>query len=245
SGNPARGRAIFGSAAAGGANCVACHSGAKWTTSRVTYDPADVNPVPGTDTGIVNIADPLAVFLNGFNSAAGAGRAREVPAPPGAAERLRIEHVVGTFTATNPIEVRHTALSAVNGVAPALTVVNAFGGDGFNTPSLLGVGDGAPYFRNGAAATLEEAFGIGADPNFLPAAQAHWRAGTGGDPNILDSDPSAVTDVISFLRTIDDSTTPFPAADLAPDDPTFADAGALCDCEKDPPAGTPALDCRP
>jgi hypothetical protein len=24
----------------------------------------------------------------------------------------------------------------------------------------------------------------------------------------------------------------------------FADAGALCDCEKDPPLGTPALDCR-
>jgi hypothetical protein len=186
------------------------------------------------------------VFLNGFNSAAGAGRACEVPAPPGATERLRIVHTVGTFSATNPLEVRHpTALSPVNTVAPTLTVVNAFGGDGFNTPSLLGVGDGAPYFRNGAAQTLEEAFGIGTDPNFLPAAQAHWRAGTGGDPNILDSDPSAVTDVISFLRTIDDNTPPFPAADLAPNDPTFSDAGALCDCEKDSPLGTPALDCRP
>jgi len=245
SGNPTRGRDIFGAAAPGGANCVGCHSGAKWTTSRVTYDPADVNPVPGTDTGIVNIADPLGVFLNGFNSAAGLGRACEVPAPPGAVERLRIARVVGTFTATNPIEVRHpTALSPVNTVAPALTVVGSFGGDGFNTPSLLGVGDGAPYFRNGAAQTLEEVFGIGTDPNVLAAAQAHWRAGTGGDPNVLDSDPSAVTDVISFLRTIDDNTPAFPAADLAPDDPTFADAGALCDCEKDPPLGTPALDCR-
>ena len=153
--------------------------------------------------------------------------------------------VVGTFTATNPLEVRHAAISPINTVAPALTVLAAFGGDGFNAPSLLGVGDGAPYFRNGAAQTLEEAFGIGTDPNVLPAAQAHWRAGTGGDPNILDTDPSAVTDVISFLRTIDDSTPPFPAADLAPDDPTFADAGALCDCQKDPPLGTPALDCRP
>jgi YVTN family beta-propeller protein len=245
SGNPTRGREIFGAAAPGGANCVACHSGAKWTTSRVTYDPVDVNPVPGTDTGIVNIADPLGVFLNGFNSAAGLGRACEVPAPPGASERLRIEHVVGTFTATNPLELRHGAISPLNTVAPALTVAAAFGGDGFNTPSLLGVGDGAPYFRNGAAQTLEEAFGVGTDPNFLPAAQAHWRAGTGGAANILDTDPSAVTDVISFLRTIDDNTPPFPAADLAPDDPTFADAGALCDCEKDTPVGTPALDCRP
>ena len=166
----------------GGANCVACHSGAKWTTSRVTYDPVDVNPVPGTDTGIVNIADPLGVFLNGFNSAAGAGRACEVPAPPGAVERLRIVRVVGTFTATNPIEVRHATPSAPSTPWRRRSPSSAaFGGDGFNTPSLLGVFDSAPYFRNGAAQTLEEAFGIGTDPNFLPAAQAHWRAGTGGD----------------------------------------------------------------
>ena len=245
SGNPSRGRDIFGSAAPGGANCIACHSGAKWTTSRVTFDPVDVNPVPGTDTGIVNIADPLAVFLNGFNSAAGLGRACEVPAPVGATQRLRIERQVGTFTATNPLELRHGAISPLNTVAPALTVVAAFGGDGFNTPTLLGIGDTAPYFRNGAAQTLEEVFGIGTDPNILLAAQKHWRAGTSGNPNVLDSDPTAVTDVISFLRTIDDNTPPFPAADLAPNDPTFADAGALCDCEKDPPVGTPALDCRP
>src|SRR5262245_3754674 len=245
SGNPNRGRVLFGATAPDGANCVACHSGNKWTTSRVTYDPVDVNPVPGTDTGIVNLADPLSVFLNGFNSAAGAGRACEVPAPPGAAERLRILRQVGTFTATNPIEVRHGALSPINTVAPALAVAAAFGGDGFNTPSLLGIGDTAPYFRTGAAATLEEVFGIGTDPNLLPAAQAHWRAGTGGAANILDSDPTAVTDVISFLRTIDDNTPPFPAADLAPDDPAFADAAALCDCKKDPPVGTPVLDCKP
>src|SRR5262249_29526364 len=135
SGNPSRGRDIFGSAAPDGANCVACHSGAKWTTSRVTYDPIDVNPIPGTDTGIVNPADPGSVFLNGFTSTAGAGRACEVPPPPGATERLRIARQVGTFTATNPIEVRHpTALGPVNTVAPTLTVVNSFGADGFNTP---------------------------------------------------------------------------------------------------------------
>ncbi len=246
SGNPARGRDIFGAAAPDGANCVACHSGVKWTTSRVTYDPAEVNPVPGTDAGIVNLDDPGSVFLNGFNSAAGAGRACEVPAPAGGSERLRIARQVGTFTASNPIEVRHpTALSPVNTVAPMLTVVNSFGADGFNTPTLLGIFDSAPYFRAGQAATLEQAFGIGTDPNFLTAAQAHWRSGTGGAANILDSDATAVTDLISFLRTIDDNTPPFPAADLAPNDPVFADAAALCDCEKDPPLGTPALDCRP
>ena len=245
SGNVARGRDIFGSSAPGGANCVACHSGAKWTTSRVTYDPADVNPIPGTDTGIVNTPDAFSVFLNGFNSVAGAGRACEVPPPFGAAERLRIARQVGSFTPANPIEVRHGALSPINTVAPALTVAAAFGADGFNTPTLIGIFDTAPYFRAGAAATLEEAFGVGTDPNFLPAAQAHWRAGTSGTANVLDVDPSAVTDVIAFLRTIDDSTPSFPAADLAPNDPTFGDADQVCDCAKDTPVGTPALDCRP
>jgi YVTN family beta-propeller protein len=245
SGNPTRGREIFGVAAPDGANCVACHSGAKWTTSRVTYDPVDVNPIPGTDTGIVNTPDPFSVFLNGFNSMAGAGRACEVPAPPGAVERLRIARQVGTFTSSNPIEVRHAAISPVNGMAAALAAVAAFGGDGFNTPTLIGIFDTAPYFRHGAADTLEEAFGIGTDTNFLPAVQAHWRSGTAGVANVLDSDPSAVTDLIAFLRTIDDRTTPFPAADLAPDDPVFADAAALCDCQQAVPLGDPALDCAP
>ena len=113
SGNPSRGRDIFGAAAPGGANCVACHSGAKWTTSRVTYDPVDVNPVPGTDTGIVNIADPARrvperLQLRGRRRARLRGAARR----RGAAERLRITRQVGTFTATNPIEVRHPTRSA-------------------------------------------------------------------------------------------------------------------------------------
>ena len=82
-------------------------------------------------------------------------------------------------------------------------------------------------------------------PTSSPRSQAHWRAGTGGQANILDSDATAVTDLIAFLRTIDERTPPFPAADLAPDDPVFADATALCDCQKDPPLGTPALDCTP
>ena len=243
SGDPERGREIFGAAAPGGANCVACHSGAKWTTSRVTHDPVFVNPIPGTDTGIVNTPEFDSIFLNGFNSVAGAGRACEVPPPLGAVQRLRIMRQVGTFTPTEPIEVRHGALSPINTVAPALAVNPAFGADGFNAPSLIGVFDSAPYFRTGAAATLEEAFGVGTNPDFLPAAVAHWQAGTSGNPNVLDTDASAVTDLIAFLRTIDDRTPPFPAADLAPNDPTFGDAAALCECAQDPLVGT--LDCVP
>ena len=162
------GATMFGTAAPGGANCVACHSGGKWTVSRITYDPADVNPVPGTDTGIVNIrrdSDPMdRSFLNGFNSANGAGRVCEVPPPPGDnTERIRIVRQVGTFTATNPIEARSNAISPVNTVAPALTVAAAFGGEGFNPPTLLGVFDSAPYLHNGAVADPRALFGIGTD----------------------------------------------------------------------------------
>jgi hypothetical protein len=166
-----------------------------------------------------------------------------VPPPPGAVERLRIMRKVGTFKPVEPTELRHGALSAVNGTEPALTVAAAFGADGFNAPSLLGVFDTAPYFRTGQAQTLEEAFGVGTNPDFLPEAIAHWQAGTGGTPNVIDDDPSAVTDLIAFLRTIDDTTPPFPAADLAPDDPVFADASALCECAQNPVVGT--LDCAP
>src|SRR5262245_23207769 len=116
SGDPNHGRDIFGSGGPDWANCVACHSGPKWSTSRITYNPVDVNPVPGTDTGIVNTPDADSVFLNAFNSANGAGRVCEVPPPPGATERVRIVHQVGTFTASNPIEVRSGAISPINTV---------------------------------------------------------------------------------------------------------------------------------
>ncbi|MGH7786383.1 MAG: YncE family protein [Candidatus Binatia bacterium] len=260
-GNPTRGRTLFGSPAPAGANCVACHSGGKWSTSRITYDQSDVNPVPGTETGIVNIPPPdldgngtidaseakaVSVYLNAFNSANGAGRVCEVPPPPGVdTERIRIARQVGTFSATNPIEVRSNALSPVNTNLPMLTVAAAFGSDGFNTPTLLGIFDSAPYFRHGSAVTLAQVFGRGTDPNVLPAAQAHWRSGTSGMPNILDTDPSAVTDLLAFVGTIDSATPAFPPADRAPNDPVFADANAQCDCQKDVPLGTPAIDCLP
>jgi len=260
SADAARGRTVF-AGGAGGANCIACHSGSKWTVSRVTYDPSDVNPVPGTQTGVVNIppvdldhngsiddteAKAISVYLNGFNSAAGAGRICEVPPPPGVDnERIRIVRQVGTFTAANPIEARANAISPINTVAPALAVNAAFGGEGFSAPSLLGVFDTAPYLHNGAVPTLDALFGIGTDAALLPAVQAHWRAGTGGNPNILDTDSTAAAALIAFVKSIDERTTPFPAANLAPDDPTFADAAALCDCAKEPPLGTPAIDCRP
>ena len=63
---------------------------------------------------------------------------------------------VGTFDVASAIERK------VDGT-------QAQGIKGFNPPSLLSVGAGAPYFHQGAAATLEELF----DPRFA----AHHQAG--------------------------------------------------------------------
>ena len=132
-------------------------------------------------------------------------------------------------------------------MAPALTVAAAFGGDGFNAPSLLGVFDSAPYFHNGAVPTLEAGCSASAPtPAFLAAVRAHWRAGTGGDSNILDTDASAVTDLIAFVRTIDEqharrSRPPISLRTIRSSPTPRRSATA----QKDPPLGTPALDCRP
>ena len=258
-----RGRDIFGArrrAAPTASPATAAASGRPAASPTIT---ADVNPVPGTDTGIVNIppvdldsngtideteSKAISVFLNGFNSAAGAGRICEVPPPPGGnSERIRIVRQVGTFTAANPIEVRSNAISPVNTVAPALTVAAAFGGDGFNAPSLLGVFDSAPYFHNGAVADPRAAVRHRHRPDLPAGGPAHWRAGTGGNcqhprqrrerghrPDRLraariDEQHRRRSRPPIWRRTIRSSPTP----------PRSATA------QKDPPLGTPALDCRP
>jgi hypothetical protein len=58
---------------------------------------------------------------------------------------LKFLENVGTFNAANKIEIRQ------NGGAP-------LGAQGFNVPSLLGVGTNGPYFHNGAAQTLPFSF---------------------------------------------------------------------------------------
>jgi YVTN family beta-propeller protein len=119
-------------------NCASCHGGAKWTKSQVLYAN---NP--------------------GYTAAVAAGG---VPRDPGVAfeaaqiisyldldidpDPLRfLEPNIGAFDPANPIEIRQ------NG-APSL------GALGLNVPSLLGVGNNAPYFHNGLAQTLEQVFEI-------------------------------------------------------------------------------------
>jgi cytochrome c peroxidase len=76
----------------------------------------------------------------------------------------------------------------------------AQGVDGFNVPSLLNIGLGAPYLHNGAAETLEELL----DPN--GEYTGHLRAGN----QVFTPSAQELLDLVAFLRTIDDDTTTIP-----------------------------------
>lgn len=149
----------------GAANCVACHSGAKWTISKRFYTPGDIPNAATADmaaTSLGNISWNAA--LNGFPAAL-----FPVNAPPAnlmtdarmrfgaapAAEQIQcILRPVGTFNMApvdvGILEVRANMTTAAQG--------NADTGRGFNPPSLLGMQIGAPYFHAGNARTLEELF---------------------------------------------------------------------------------------
>ena len=98
---------------------------------------------------------------------------------------------VGTFDLTSDLERK------VDGT-------QAQGIKGFNPPSLLSVGAGAPYFHQGAAKTLEEVF----DPRFA----AHHQAGNvnflvnGGTTS---DEQTQIRQLVAFLKSIDGDTTPF------------------------------------
>jgi len=157
-------------------NCATCHGGPKWTKSQVIYanNPAldrDANavPIPGVfrDLGVANNGDQVISYFN------------ETVEPGSKANPLKFLEDIGTFFAGNAIEIRQ------NG-APSLGVL------GFNAPSLLGVGNSAPYFHNGAAQTLQEVF----DQHNLP--------GGGTIAGTISADDQ--TALLAFLKSIDGTT---------------------------------------
>jgi hypothetical protein len=161
-----RGQAVFGSA------CASCHGGQKWTKSQIFYhdnpaftqDPA-VGGVP-IDPGVTNAGAQIVSFtLSGLT--------------------LKYLEDVGTFIATDPLEIRGSGATAGQ---------PAFGGLGFNVPSLLGVGSHAPYLHNGAAQTLAQVFVL-------------HKLGAGTIATMLTSQQQA--DVLVFLNAIDGRTVPF------------------------------------
>ena len=127
--------------------CAACHGGAKWTKSRrrpcsrnnptFAEDPIGANFFAGVtpiDPG-VTAAGPQIVSV----TRDGKGT-------------LTFLDKVGTFNPANPLELRGAAAVA----GQSTQGFAAFGGLGFNSPSLLGLSLSAPYFHDGSAQTLED-----------------------------------------------------------------------------------------
>jgi cytochrome c peroxidase len=77
----------------------------------------------------------------------------------------------------------------------------AFGAAGFNSPSLLGLSLSAPYLHDGSAQTLEQV-------------AARHKITTGGNTATIQQTLSAqeLSDVLGFLRSIDDGTQKFDSA---------------------------------
>jgi len=128
------------------ANCASCHGGAKWTKSQVIYanNPALNRAFAAGGTA----RDP------GLTIAANQAVSYTDPAlDPNLLEFLE---PVGTFIATNPIEIRGAGAPVGTGGQGGIPLGGTPGG--FNVPSLLGTGFHAPYFHNGAAQTLTDVF---------------------------------------------------------------------------------------
>jgi cytochrome c peroxidase len=98
---------------------------------------------------------------------------------------------VGTFTlgGGRENEVRFNGADISQAIAP-------LGANGFNIPSLLSVHETAPYFYNGLAQTLEEVLNGSRDDN-------------GGVRHHFVTSVQSRSDLIQFLRSIDEETPPF------------------------------------
>jgi hypothetical protein len=150
------------------ANCASFHGGAKWTKSQIF--PRD-NPAAVAQNGAA--LDPgVDRMLNEFKLFT--------------CNDLSISYLedVGTFDVTNPIEIRD------------ITAITALGADGFNPPSLLGIGYHAPYLHRGQAQTLKDVFPL----HRLPAVENKFISEA--------LTPAEQADLLVFLKAIDGTTDP-------------------------------------
>lgn len=208
------GAALFGS---GQGNCVGCHSGPKWTVSKVFYTPGNVpNDAfnSSLSTSLSNTswlaAATAAGFPGGANglfpSQAAANKQDMRSGAPLTFEQLQcILRPVGTIianaaapkgvspAAVNVLEVRQDMVTGAQG-AGGLNA-NDFT-TGFNIPSLLGVQVGAPYFHAGNARTLEEALST--------TFQGHYQSPVA---QVFNPTATQVQQLVAYLLSIDGTVT--------------------------------------
>jgi hypothetical protein len=179
------GRKLFGQVGLvqAGFSCATCHGGAKWTRSSVDFQPP---PSPEIGLGLGNqrvIGAELRQTRTQPNTQLAV---RQGPPFPGVLVN------VGTFTLGGGRlnEVRFNAADISQAIAP-------LGGNGFNIPSLLSVHETAPYFYSGLAQTLDQVLNGTLD-------------GNGGTQHHNVADATQRANLVQFLRSIDQTTPPFP-----------------------------------
>ena len=208
----AAGKTLFSSVAQG--NCVACHSGAKWTISRRFYQPGDgTNPADGILTAPSlegrdwSVQAKAASFPAALFPVVDTANAKERSGVfPGNEQIQCILRPVGTIAkdpnnvngalgvsdpAVNVLELRQDMVTVGEGINDK--------GRGFNPPSLLGMSVGGPYFHAGNARTLEEVF---ADPLFA----GHHRSAVA---QVFTPTPAQVKQLVAYLLSIDEAELPF------------------------------------
>ena len=180
SGDPlvAQGRTLFDTAGLTGVSnisCTSCHGGPKWTRSIIDYQGA-----PSFD------------LAHGAQEVA-AAELRKTASQPGTLPQNGVLVDVGTFDATRLHEVR------VNPADVGQRIV-ALGANGFNVPSLLGVGTSAPYYHDGIAPTLDAVLNGSADGFGASTLRTVHR--------VTDANQRAA--LVEFLKSIDGNSTTFP-----------------------------------
>jgi YVTN family beta-propeller protein len=190
-------------------NCQQCHGGAKWTVSRVPYTPS-----PEKNGSAVGSAPPtgnaLPAAASGMRTEALAGGTLPVPGLNSETLKLDVERVsTGTGTITVGPEritcvIRQVGTFDVNDpIEKKADGTRAQGANGFNPPSLLGLRTSAPYFHNGAAASLADVF--------LPKFARHHQALSANfliNGGTTAQEQQQISDLVAFLSTIDETTTP-------------------------------------
>ena len=195
--NEQPGRTVFNE------NCASCHGGAKWTKSRVTdvfaLDGADVSGLAATfrrnpiGAGFFEL-DGGTPGVKPFDAGLAVNGPQLLSITRDGATVTFLDKV-GTFpdpkSAAGRLEIRGAAAVA----GQSTQGFGAFGGAGFNAPSLLGLSMSAPYLHDGSAQTLEEV----AAKHTLTASGAPFKTVLG---------PQKTQDVLDFIRSIDDETAP-------------------------------------
>ncbi len=189
-GDPAAGRDVFTAA-----GCQNCHGGALWTLSERYSTPllnGDLRTLTLAEAGVESVGDVRADQLSETDTRLIGVLQNDANGPP--QRHSCVVRDVGTFAAG--AGGRGAAETRQNGG-------NAQGVDGFNVPSLINTGLGAPYLHNGAAETLEDLL----DPSgeFV----AHLRAGN----QVFTPSDQDIRDLVAFLETIDDETETIPVPD--------------------------------